>query len=59
MKIKTITVFCPRGCNVLTISEERKSEECGACGSLMTPEDRGDFEAVHERGLEAYEQENN
>ena len=55
MKKKMITVFCPRGCNVLTIPEEREYDECGACGSLMTPECEDDFEDSHERGLEEYE----
>ena len=32
----TITVYCPRGCNVMDIPAERVSEECVACGARMT-----------------------
>ena len=38
-----ITVYCPRGCNVVDIPAERVSEECASCGSRMTTDDEDGF----------------
>lgn len=40
---KKITVFCPRGCNLISVSVDEPWSECGACGQRMTPEMETDF----------------
>ncbi len=56
-----VTVFCPRGCNVseVTMSQDdslEHTDECAACGSVMRPECREEFEGAHEPSdFSAYE----
>ena len=38
-----ITVYCPRGCNVMDILAEQVSEECAACGARMTADGADGF----------------
>lgn len=40
---KKITVYCPRGCNVLEIPAKWESEECAACGTRMTADGEDGF----------------
>jgi hypothetical protein len=46
--MNTITVYCPRGCNITTATEEHPYDECASCGSTMTPESCDDYDAVHD-----------
>ncbi len=31
-----VTVYCPRGCNQITVDADEPWDECAACGQLMT-----------------------
>jgi hypothetical protein len=46
--MNTITVYCPRDCNVASATEEYPYNECASCGSLMTADSLDDFDSVHD-----------
>ncbi len=35
-RISKVTVFCPRGCNQISVNSNEPWDECGACGQRMT-----------------------
>lgn len=50
-----ITVYCPRGCNIIDVPAIEGWDECASCGQIMRPEYMDCFYDVHERSLREYE----
>jgi len=51
--MKMITVYCPKGCNITEAPIDNPTDQCGACGAIMTA-DYESYDDTHER-LERYE----
>jgi hypothetical protein len=46
--MKTVTVYCPRGCNIIDVDINDPWDECANCGSRMTPHSEKSYYSVHQ-----------